>query len=205
MPGPGAMPQSLGGPFANYMAAAAAAANRKHFEGPGSPIMSSPVAASLAAAAARFPTYLGSPASLMQAGPYMPQPYRHPLFPNFPGLGSPYHPSSAAASFHSLLAGLSAQHRPKLGDFPPDYQSLLAAVSSQQQQQQQNNGSALSPSKSSPSPPSTAVAPSPPLPKKEVPEEDERRADSIAQLRNKAREHEQTLTEKEAGPAESEV
>ena len=204
MPGPGAMSQSLGGPFANYMAAAAAAANRKHFDGPGSPIMSSPVAASLAAAAARFPTYLGSPASLMQAGPYMPQPYRHPLFPNFPGLGSPYHPSSAAASFHSLLAGLSAQHRPKLGDFPPDYQSLLAAVSSQQQN---NGGNAVSPSKSSPSPPSPTTNGSSvsPLPKKEVPEEEDRRADSIAQLRNKAREHEQALIEKEGQTNESEV
>jgi homeobox protein aristaless-related len=130
MPGPAAIPQSIGGPFANYMAAAAAAANRKHFDGPGSPIVTSPVAASLAAAAARFPTYLGSPAGLMQASPYMPPAYRHPLFPNFPGLANPY-PPTAAASFHSLLAGLS-QHRPKIGEFPAEYHSLLAAVSSHQ-------------------------------------------------------------------------
>jgi hypothetical protein len=200
MPGPGAMSQSLGGPFANYMAAAAAAAsNRKHFEGPGSPIVPSPVAASLAAAAARFPSYLGSPAGLMQASPYMPPAYRHPLFPNFPGLGSPYHP----ASFHSLLAGLS-QHRPKLGDFPPDYQSLLAAVSSQQ--------SSVSPSKSSPSPASptgTAAAAgsangsSPPPAKKDVGDDEDRKAESIAQLRNKARVHEHALAETE-GANESE-
>ena len=44
------MSQSLGGPFANYMAAAAVAANRKHFEGPGSPLMPSPAAAGMAAA-----------------------------------------------------------------------------------------------------------------------------------------------------------
>lgn len=184
MPGPGAMPQTIGGPFANYMAAAAAAAsNRKPFDGPGSPIMPSPVAASLAAAAARFPSYLGSPAGLMQASPYMPPTYRHPLFPNFAGLGSPYHP----ASFHSLLAGLSHQ-RPKLGEFPQDYQSLLAAVSSQQ--------CSVSPSKPSPSPSPTSSAAvqsangsSPPLPKKEF-DDEERKAESIAQLRNKAREHE---------------
>jgi hypothetical protein len=43
------------------------------------------------------------------------------------------------------------------------------------------------------------------LPKKEVPEEEDRRADSIAQLRNKAREHEQALIEKEGQTNESEV
>ena len=188
------MPQSIGGPFANYMAAAAAAAsNRKHFDGPGNPMVSSPVAASLAAAAARFPNYLGSPAGLMQAAsPYMPPAYRHPLFPNFPGLGSPYHP----ASFHSLLAGLS-QHRPKLGDFPQDYQSLLAAVSSQQ--------NSVEPSKSSPSPASptgqaaaAANGSTPPPAKKEPSEDEDRKAESIAQLRNKAREHEQALAEADA-------
>jgi hypothetical protein len=204
MPGPAGMSQSLGGPFANYMAAAAVAANRKHFEGPGSPLMPSPAAAGMAAAsmaaaaaaAARFPTYLGNP---MQGPPYMPPSYRHPLFQNFPGLGTPYHPS-AAASFHSLLAGLSAQQRPKLGDFPADYQSLLAAVSNHH-----NNSSAVSPSsKSSPSPPSpssgapttaTGTNGSSPPPKQESPDVVDRRADSIALLRNKAREHEQTLIE----------
>ena len=196
MPGPAAMPQSIGGPFANYMAAAAAAAsNRKHFDGQANQMVSSPVAASLAAAAARFPNYLGSPGLMQAASPYMQPTYRHPLFPNFAGLGSPYHP----ASFHSLLAGLS-QHRPKLGDFPQDYQSLLAAVSSHQ--------NSVEPSKSSPSPasPTGTAAPAagsangstPPPAKKDPSEEEDRKAESIAQLRNKAREHEQALAEADA-------
>ena len=160
--GGGSIPPTLGGPFASlgYMAAAA----RTKFD---PNILPNPAAASMAAAAAAARSYLPSP-YLPNFGP--PGPYRHPLLP----MG--YNP--AAASFHTLLAGLA---RPKLDD----YQNLLNAASA----------AANSPPAEGTTPPATSSPPStksnPPSPKLE----DERKSESINTLRMKAREHEAKLEE----------
>ena len=122
-----------------------------------------------AAAAAAARAYLPSPYL-----PNFPSPYRHPLFP-FTTQG--YNP--AAASFHTLLAGLS---RPKLDE----YQNLLNAAAA-----------AGLPPPPVTTPPATSV--SPPVSSAEgnkissnpgSPKEDDRKAESINILRMKAREHE---------------
>jgi len=131
---------------------AAVAGGRKPFDGNGSPLLPSPAAANLAAAAAgvlpphaaavsmlaRLPgasgilppsNYLNQSAAFAASTAH----YRHPLLPGLPaGLGAlaaagnPYQ----SASFHTLLAGLSAQ-RQKLTEntnLLPEYQSLLSAA-----------------------------------------------------------------------------
>ena len=158
--GGGSIPPTLGGPFASlggYMAAAA----RTKFD-PGNPLIPNPAAASMAAAAAR--SYLPSP--------YLPNflpPYRHPLLP----MG--YNP--AAASFHSLLAGLA---RPKLDE----YQNLLNAAAA-----------ANSPTEAGTTPPATSSPPSTTKSNPPSPKEEERKTESINTLRMKAREHEAKLEE----------
>ena len=144
LPGGGLPPSpfaSLGG----YMAAVAG--GRKPFEGNGSPLLPSPAAANLAAAAGVLPQHAAAATMLARlpgaAGilphsnylnPLAGGPYRHPLLPGFPGFGAlaaaggsnPYQ----SASFHTLLAGLSAQ-RQKLNEtssLPPEYQTLLSAA-----------------------------------------------------------------------------
>ena len=126
---------------------AAVAGGRKPFDGNGSPLLPSPAAANLAAAAGVLPQHAAAASMLARlpgAGGILPPPnylnplagtpYRHPLLPGLPGLGAlaaagannPYQ----SASFHTLLAGLSAQ-RQKLSEsspLPPEYQSLLSAA-----------------------------------------------------------------------------
>ena len=143
LPGaPGGLPQSPFASLGGYMAAVAG--GRKHFEGNGSPLMPSPAAANLAAAAGVLPQHAAAASMLARlpgAGGVLPPsnylnplagaPYRHPLIPGLPGLGAfagaanPYQ----SASFHTLLAGLSAQ-RQKLNEsqLPPEYQTLLSAA-----------------------------------------------------------------------------
>ena len=145
---PGVLPPSPFVSLGGYMAAVAG--GRKPFEGNGSPLLPSPAAANLAAAAAGVLPQHAAAASMLArlpgAGGILPHPnypnplaasassYRHPFLPGLPGLGAlaaagaanPYH----SASFHTLLAGLSAQ-RQKLNDgggLPPEYQSLLSAA-----------------------------------------------------------------------------
>ena len=165
----GAMPPSAGGPFASlgFMG------GRKPFEGPGSPLV---------------PTKL--PTSFLQqehhahllpglinrhrepAHPLLPQlrpPFIHPsLYPALASLSTssaPGYPASMA-SFHSVLASLSA-YRPGLGGHEaPDYASLLRSAG------------AVSPGPP-PSPSSTAEA--------------KARLDSANELRIKAREFELKL------------
>jgi homeobox protein aristaless-related len=167
--GGGALPPSLGGPFASLGGYMAAAARSKAAFDAGSQLLPSPAAASMAAAAARC--YLPSP--------YMPHPYRHPLL-HFGGPGAGYNP--AAASFHSLLAGLS---RPKLDE----YQNLLNAAAAAGLPGVPVTGSPDSPPAGSTSPINLPTS-NPPSPK-----EEERKAESINVLRMKAREHEQKLEE----------
>jgi hypothetical protein len=95
-------------------------------------------------------------------------------FKGFPGLASPYQ----QASFHSLLAGLSSQHRPKLGEMSNEYQSLLAAAAVS------NNGNANASPKTSPASPtaaafesSTTTTPSPTQPNSQQNEGKERPKD----------------------------
>ena len=161
--GGGSIPPTLGGPFASlgYMAAAA----RNKFD-PSAPLgIPNPAAASMAAAAAAARSYLPSPYL-----PNFPPPYRHPLLP----MG--YNP--AAASFHSLLAGLA---RPKLDD----YQNLLNAATA----------AANSPPAEGTTPPATSSPPSTTKSNPPSPKEEERKTESINALRMKAREHEAKLEE----------
>ena len=137
-PGAGALPPTMGGPFSSlgYMAASI----RKPFEGAGSPLVPTKLPGSLLP-----PGPLDAP-SLPQIIPRTREslaPPPHPLLPNirppflpaglYPaalaslaGPGSSPSPYSASmASFHSVLASLSA-YRPGLPDGPgPDYASLL--------------------------------------------------------------------------------
>ena len=207
----GPIPPALGGPFASlsYMAAAAA---RKPFDAAGSQLLPSPAAAGMAAAAAaaagRLPTppYLNSPSLLPAVSSYLPpsalaslrDSYRPSLFP-VPGF--PAYSPAAASSFHSLLAGLSAQ-RPKLD--LPDYQSILSALPGATTPTTTTPTSAsVSPTASASSPHSPRPAStgnsspllSQPLPRKastspDVEKQDRSKAESIAALRLKAREHE---------------
>ena len=146
LPGaPGGLPPSPFGALGGYMAAVAG--GRKPFDGNGSPLLPSPAAANLAAAAGVLPQHAAAASMLARlpgAGGIMPPAnylnplagaqYRHPLLPGLPGLGAlaaagasnPYQ----SASFHTLLAGLSAQ-RQKLSEaspLPSDYQTLLSAA-----------------------------------------------------------------------------
>ena len=109
--GSGLIPPSLGAPFAGLSG---------YLPGK-SPVglPPSPMAAAVAAARNYGAAHPGAP--------FLPSPYRHPLFPFGP---PPYPPTAnaaagaaAAASFHALLAGLS---RPKLDEYQ---QSVLNAVS----------------------------------------------------------------------------
>lgn len=110
--------------FANYMAAMQAERGERSL-----PNAAGMAAVAAAAAAARLPQaapYLSHPA----LGSYLPPSvYRPPLFP-LPAF--PHYNAGAAASFQTLLAGLSAQQhqqqaRPKLE--LPDYQALLNGLS----------------------------------------------------------------------------
>ena len=145
LPGtPGGLPPSPFASLGGYMAAVAG--GRKPFDGNGSPLLPSPAAANLAAAAGVLPQHAAASmlARLPGAGGILPPsnylnplagaPYRHPLLPGLPGLGAlaaagatnPYQ----SASFHTLLAGLSAQ-RQKLNEsshLPSEYQTLLSAA-----------------------------------------------------------------------------
>ena len=145
LPGaPGGLPPSPFASLGGYMAAVAG--GRKPFDGNGSPLLPSPAAANLAAAAGVLPQHAAASmlARLPGAGGILPpsnylnplagNPYRHPLLPGLPGLGAlaaagatnPYQ----SASFHTLLAGLSAQ-RQKLSEsspLPTEYQTLLSAA-----------------------------------------------------------------------------
>ena len=123
---------------------AAVAGGRKPFDGNGSPLLPSPAAANLAAAAAGVLPQHAAAASMLArlpgAGGILPPsnylnplaapPYRHPLLPGLPGLGALAGNPYQSASFHTLLAGLSAQ-RQKLNEtscLPPEYQTLLSAA-----------------------------------------------------------------------------
>ena len=145
-PGAGQLPPSMGGPFSSlgYMAASI----RKPFEGAGTSLM---------------PTKL--PGSLL---PNMRPPFLPPsLYPaalaslGAGGSASPY--SASMASFHSVLASLSA-YRPGLPEAGPDYASLL------------RQSVALAQAQGGQSPPS--------------PEDARARIDSAQELRTKAREFE---------------
>lgn len=143
MGGGGALPPSLGGPFASlgsYMAAAAAASGRRPFEGPGSPLMPSAGAAKLVGGGGHQmgPSPLGHhnlpyPAALRQAaaaafaaamsghgGDGPPTTAPPPFLP--PGL----HPA-IAASLHAHLAVTSSS--PDSIMSPPSFQSVLASLS----------------------------------------------------------------------------
>lgn len=183
----GSLPPSIGGPFSSlgYMAAAGI---RKPFEGAGSPLVPSKLPPSLMPslpAGPHEPPTSGLPGLIPTRPREIPQ---HPLLPRPPflppslypaalaslGVGGvpptsspPSAPASAAslpyhasvASFHSVLASLSAYRpHPELGG--PDYASLLRQ--------------SMAMAAGSQSPPS--------------PEEARARLDSAAQLRNKARE-----------------
>ena len=127
----GALPASPGGPFSSlgFMGA-----GRKPFEGPGSPLVSN-----------KFPnSFLTQEQHQMLPSlmhnrrehphhPLLPQlrpPFIHPsLYPALASLSSaPGYPPSMA-SFHSVLASLSA-YRPGLHQEIPDYASLLRAAAS---------------------------------------------------------------------------
>ena len=111
-PGTGPMPPSLGGPFASlgsYMAAAAAS-GRKHFDGPGSPLMAT----------------AGSP----KLGPFGPS----PLGPLGPSPFAAAHPAlrhAAAAAMASAMASHAAaaqqQHHMDNPFLPPGLHPALAA------------------------------------------------------------------------------
>ena len=179
----GSLPPTIGGPFSslNLMAAA----SRKPFEGPGSPLMSTKLPSSFLPGAPP-PDHPGSPA--LSLGPLIPGRPREPhpllahlrppflppgLYPALATLGvsaaSPY--PASMASFHSVLASLSA-YRPGLGggptpDLPPDYAALLKAAS--------------------------AAPASPPHMSPPTAEEAKTRLDSVHELRQKAREYEMKL------------
>ena len=145
MGGAGAIPPSLGGPFASlgsYMAAAAAASGRRPFEGPGSPLLPTAGAAKLVGNGPPVPPGpfggppgLPYPAALRQAaaaafaaaamggggGDGPPQNPPPPFIP--PGL----HPAIAA----SLQAHLATSSSSETGfvTTPPSFQSVLASLS----------------------------------------------------------------------------
>ena len=149
MGGAGAIPPSLGGPFASlgsYMAAAAAASGRRPFEGPGSPLLPTAGAAKLVGGNGPpvppgpfgGPPGLPYPAALRQAaaaafaasaaaamgggGGDGPPPNAPPPFIP-PGL----HPAIAA----SLQAHLATSSSSETGfvTTPPSFQSVLASLS----------------------------------------------------------------------------
>ena len=174
-PGAGQLPPSMGGPFSSlgYMAASI----RKPFEGAGTSLMPTKLPGSLLPHGP-----LDSP-PLPQLIPRTREslhPAPHPLLPNmrppflppslYPaalaslgagGSASPY--SASMASFHSVLASLSA-YRPGLPEAGPDYASLL------------RQSVALAQAQGGQSPPS--------------PEDARARIDSAQELRTKAREFE---------------
>ena len=185
--GPGGpLAPSLGGPFSSlgYMAATM----RKPFEGPGSPLTPTRMPTSMGILPPTTPEHgpppppsLGSLGHALMPRPDLRQQPPHPLLPQlrppflhpslYPaalaslGVGSqsPHLSHPSVASFHSVLASLSA-YRPGLPDLPADYASLLRAAST-----------------SSSSPPSSPG------------EEARARLDSAAELRIKAREYEMKL------------
>merc|ERR1719266_2886872 len=186
--GPGGpLAPSLGGPFSSlgYMAATM----RKPFEGPGSPLTPTRMPTSMAGmlhpsppehVGPPQPPSLGALGHALMTRPDLRQQPPHPLLPQLrpPFLPPSLYPAALAslgvspsphlshpsmASFHSVLASLSA-YRPGLPDLPSDYASLLRAASS-----------------SSSSPPSSPG------------EEARARLDSAAELRIKAREYEMKL------------
>ena len=186
--GPGGpLAPSLGGPFSSlgYMAATM----RKPFEGPGSPLTPTRMPTSMGILPPTTPEHggpppppsLGSLGHALMPRPDLRQPPPHPLLPQLrpPFLHPSLYPAALAslgvgshspqlshpsvASFHSVLASLSA-YRPGLPDLPADYASLLRAAST-----------------SSSSPPSSPG------------EEARARLDSAAELRIKAREYEMKL------------
>ena len=169
---------------------AAAARSKAAFDGGASgTVLPSPAAASMAAAAAAAArSYLPSPYL-----PNFPPPYRHPLLPFASAAAAAGGYNPAAASFHSLLAGLA---RPKLDE----YQNLLNAAAAAGQ---------LPPPPPPPpvsTPPATSTASSasppgcktsnPPSPTAKPDHPEDRKTESINSLRMKAREHEAKLEEK---------
>ena len=179
---------SIGGPFASLGYMAALSGSRKSFDTPaGNPLLPSPAGvAALQAAAARLPgaaSYL-SPPGLLPGSPYLNQ--RHPLLPNLHPALSQYNPA-AAASFHSILAGLA---RPKPEPGLPDYQAILSSLNVPVPPITAAPG-ASSPTSVSNSPPRTLSSDEKDSRTEEGPQK--KTEESIAALRSKAREHEESL------------
>ena len=150
--GGGAIPPSLGGPFASlgsYMAAAAAATGRRPFDGPGSPLMPTAGAAKLVGGVPQMPPGplggppgLPYPAALRQAaaaafaasaaaaaaGAGGPGPDGPPTSAPPPFLPPGLHPAIAASLQAHLAVSSSGESGAPLGT-PPSFQSVLASLS----------------------------------------------------------------------------